>query len=280
MTPTTSRRSILAGIAVGTVAGVAGCLADGREVEESVTERRSAADLSAVAVSTAIGDVTVRPTSRDEVIVDGRKAAVSPDDLETIGLETTTNGDCLELTVKRDESRTLFGFRPVPVLDLSVAVPERLAVQSVDTRTGEIDVSDVRGDLTAVTETGAVRAEAVDGTVSATTEAGAIDLVDPASIERLETDSGDVTATLPDIERDATIETSSGDVELRLPDELDLTLDITTDSGEITVSDVAALPEMAGDSLIEAVVGQGTHRLEVRTVTGNVTVTGRERSNE
>lgn len=276
MTPTTSRRSILAGIAVGTVAGVAGCLADGRDVEEPVTERRSATDLSAVTVSTAIGDVDVRSTSRDEVVVDGRKAAVSPDDLETIGLETVADGDCLEVAVQRDDSRTLFGLRPVPVLDLSVVVPDRLAVRDVDTRTGEIDVSDVRGDLTAVTETGDVRIEAVDGTVSATTDAGTIELVDPASIERLETDSGDITATLPDIERDATIETASGDVELRLPDRLDLTLDITTDSGEIAVSGVADLPEMAGDSLIEAVVGQGTHRLEVRTETGDVTVTGRE----
>ena len=276
MTPTASRRSILAGIAVGTVAGWAGCLADGRDVEESVTERRSAADLSAVAVSTTIGDVAVRSTPRDEVVVDGRKAAVSPDDLETIGLETATEGDCLEVAVERDESRTLFGLRPDPVLDLSVVVSDRLAVRTVDTRTGDVDVSDVRGDLTAVTETGDVRVEAVDGTVSATTDAGAIELVDPASIERLETDSGDITAALPGLEGDATVETSSGAVELRLPDRLDLTLDITTDSGEITVSDVADLPEMAGDSLIEAVVGQGTHRLEVRTETGDVTVNGRE----
>lgn len=276
MTPTASRRSILAGIAVGSVAGTAGCLSDGRDAEESVTERRSAADLSAVAVSTAIGDVAVRSTPRDQIVVDGRKAAVSPDDLETIELETATDGDCLELAVERDESRTLFGLRPDPVLDLAVAVPDRLAVRDVDTRAGAVAVNDVRGDLTAASETGDVRVADVDGTVSAATDAGSVEVVDPTSIDRLETDSGDITAILPGIDGDATIETSSGAVELRLPDRLDLTLDITTESGEITVSDVGDLPEMAGDSLIEAVVGQGTHRLEVRTETGDVTVTGRE----
>ena len=276
MTPTTSRRSVLAGLAVGTVAGTAGCLGDGRDVEEPVTETWSATDLSAVTVSTAIGDVDVRVASGDEIVIDGRKAAVTPDDLETIDLETAVDDGVLELAVDRDESRTIFGLRPDPVLDLTVAVPDRLAVRRVDTNTGAIDVTDVRGDLTALTETGDVRVADVAGTVSAATDTGALEVTDPRSIKRLETDSGDVTASLTGIDGDATIETATGDVELRLPDRLDLTLAITTETGEITVSDVGDLPEMAGDSLIEAVVGNGTHRLEVQTETGAVTVTGRK----
>lgn len=275
MTRTASRRALLAGTVVVTC-GLTGCLSGSRDAEEPVAETYTADELTAVAVETAIGTVDVHSTAEERVDIEGRKAAISRDDLESIRLATTTDDGVLEVAVDRDDSRSLFGLRPAPALDLAVAVPESLAVPRIDTDTGDIDVTTVRGDLTATTSTGNVRLERVDGTVSAATETGTLDVTDPASIDRLETDTGDVTASLPGIDGDASIETTTGAVELRLPDRLDLTLEITTESGEITVTGVEDLPEMAGDSLIEAVVGDGTHRLRITTETGDVTVTGRD----
>lgn len=276
MTRLSSRRSVLAGGATVAIYGLAGCLAGSRDVEKAVTETHTADELTAVAVSTTIGDIDVHTTAANTIDVQGQKAAISRDDLESIGLVTTIEDGVLELTVDRDESRSLFGLRPAPVIDLALAVPERLEVDRIDSRTGSIDVMDARGDLTASTETGDVVLDSVDGMVSARTETGAVDVTDPTSLDQIVTDTGDVTASLRGIDRDATIETSTGAVDLRLPDRLDVTLEITTEAGEIAVSDVESLPEMAGDSLIKAVIGDGTHRLEITTETGDVTVTGRE----
>lgn len=276
MTPMRSRRSVLAGSAVVASCGLAGCLAGGRDVERPLTKTHTTDELTALAVSTVEGDVGVRPTARDTLTIDGQKAALSEGDLEEIALATTTDDGLLELAVERDDSRSVFGLRPDPVLDLTVGVPERLEVRRLETGTGAVDAAGVVGDIEVSTTSGHVRLADVDGTVSVDSESGALEVVDPASIDHLVTNSGDVAASLPGIDGDARIETTTGNVELRVPDRLDMTLEITTEAGEISVSGVEELPEMAGDSLIEAVVGDGTHRLEVATETGNVTVTGRE----
>lgn len=272
-----SRRSVLSGCGVAAVCGLAGCLSGSRDVETTITESYTADELTEVAVETSRGDVDVHTTGRNAIDIEGRKAAISRDDLEAIGLVTAVDDGVLELSVDRDDSRSLFGLRPGPALDLSVAVPDGLALRRVDTNTGDVGVTDVPGDLTATTTTGDVSLIGVDGTVSATAETGTVAVTDPTSIDRLETEAGSVTASLDGIDGDASIETTTGAVDLRLPDRLDLTLEITTETGEITVTGVDDLPEMAGDSLIEAVVGDGSHRLAVTTEAGDVTVTGRER---
>lgn len=276
MTWRASRRAVVSVGVTAALAGVAGCLSRSRDVERTVTERHATGVLRAVDVSTTIGDVEVVRSDADELAVEGQKAALSEDDLETIDLTTRSDGGVLELSVERDESRTLFGLRPDPAVDLSIAVPEPVAVRRITTATGDVGATDVMGDLTATTDTGDVSLDGIDGAVSTSTTSGAVEVADPESIDRLESETGDVTAALPGIDGDATIETGSGDVDLRVPDRLDMTLEITTETGNITVSDVEDLPEMAGDSLIEAVVGDGTHRLEVRTESGDVTVTGRK----
>ena len=276
MTDTASRRSILVGGVAATVCGLAGCLSGGRDVEETVTETYTADELTAVAVSTASGNVDVRTTVEDRIDIEGRKAAISREDLELVGLTTRTDDDVLELIVERDESRTVFGLRPDPILDLSLAVPRALEVRSIETDGGFVDATDVRGDLSVTTASGDVRLENVDGSVSVATDAGNVEIVDPGSIDRLVTDTGDVLASLPGIDNDATIETTAGAVELRLPDRLDLTLEISTETGQIAITDIEDLPELTGDSVIEAVVGDGTHRLEITTETGDVTVTSRD----
>ncbi|MXV63851.1 DUF4097 family beta strand repeat protein [Natronorubrum sp. JWXQ-INN-674] len=275
MTRVASRRSVLAGSAVGAVCGLAGCLSGGRDVEETITETHAADELSAIAVSTVVSDVDVHAASQGSIDIEGRKGAVSRDDLESIGLRTSTADGVLEVAVDRNDSRTLFGLRPDPILDLSLTVPEALEVCRIESGAGDVDVANVHGDLRIETETGNVTASAVDGTVSATTETGSVVVDDPASIDRLATVTGDVTASLPGIDGDAVIGTTTGGIDLRVPDELDLTLEITTETGEISVTGVDALPEMTGDSLIEAVVGDGTHRLEIVTETGDVAVTDR-----
>ncbi len=275
MTRQASRRSVLAGAAGGVLCGVAGCLSRSRDVEQTVTKTHTTDELRAVTVSTTLGDVDVRATPTDAIDIEGQKAAVSRDDLESVGLSTTAADGVLDISVDRDDARTVFGLRPDPVLDLSVAVPDRLEVRRIESKAGDLDVNDVVGNLQVTSETGAVSATAVEGIVSAATETGDLAVEDPTSIDRLVTDTGDVDVSLSGIDDDATIESSTGSIDLRVPDKLDLTLEITTETGEIEVTDVEDLPEMAGDSLIEAVVGDGATRLEVSTETGDVTVRGR-----
>ncbi|ELY48816.1 DUF4097 family beta strand repeat-containing protein [Natronolimnohabitans innermongolicus] len=276
MTHTPSRRATLVGGALVAVCGLSGCLSGSRDVERTVTESHATDAVTGVAVETEHGDVEVVPTDDGEIDVTGQKAALTRDDLETIGLETMLEDGVLVVAVDRDDSRTLFGLRPPPVVDLAVSVPDGLPLERVRTVAGAVDVTGVEGDVSATAEAGDVTLRDVGGTVSATTDTGALTVLEPESIDRLETQTGDVTASLPGLDGDATIETTTGAVDLRLPDQLDLSLEMTTETGTLSVTDVDDLPELAGDSLIEADVGDGTHRLEITTETGDVRVSGRD----
>ncbi|WP_440767317.1 hypothetical protein [Natronorubrum sp. DTA7] len=172
MTRQSSRRSVLAGAGGGVLCGVAGCLSRSRDVEQTVTKTHTTDELRAVTVSTTLSDVDVHTASTDAIDIEGQKAAVSRDDLESIGLATVIDDDILDISVDRDDARTVFGLRPDPVLDLSVTVPDRLEVRRIDSKAGDLEVENAVGNLQITSETGDVSATAVEGIVSAATETG------------------------------------------------------------------------------------------------------------
>lgn len=244
-----TRRRLLTGASAVTLAGLAGCIATSRDVEEPIQEHYDVEELSAVTASAVDGDVTVTGENRDDIALTGIKAAASEGDLESVRLDTSREDGTLALEVDVDGGFLRLG--PDPKMDLEVAVPAGLQVSRVETTSGDLEVTDVAGETTADTTNGDVTIDAVDG---------------PFTVE---TTNGDVAAN--GVEGDATVETTNGAVDLSISPDLEATLDASTTNGEIVVEGFDEDTIRTGSGL-EATRGDGRHDLEVSTTNGDIDV--------
>lgn len=293
MAHTTTRRRFLAVGASAALAGLAGCLGGERTAEETVTRTVDPADASGISIAGEIGDVVVRGDDRDDVSVEGIKRAGDEDALDQVSLSVERQDDAIDVAAENEhDGGGLFLPSVPPLIDLTVTVPADLRVTSADADTGDVDVqdvtgptdvtantgdidlSDVSGDVTARTDTGDQRIARVDGIVTATADTGDV-TVREATLDEATADTGDVTAEIQGLDEDARVATDTGDVDLTLPSSLDVGIEVSVDTGDITVRGLDGGTVETEDSY-ETSLGNGTRMLSVETNTGDVTLRVRD----
>lgn len=292
MTRETTRRRLLAGGAAAAATALAGCSATtpfvGKRRER--TETVAVEDATALAVRGEVGDVAVRTEEREDVRVDVVEQSSSvTTDLENLELSVERADDRLTLATVWHGGGSLFGGRPS--MDLDLAIPASLAVEAVETTVGDVTVRDTTGDLdadattgdlllrsvdgdvTASTTTGDVDAEAVAGAVTAETNTGDVRVRDVEALGDVESNTGQVEVDVPAIDGDVTVETNTGDVDAALGTDLDATLRLQTDTGDVTLDGVTLDDAETSDERVTGVVGDGGPTLTIEANTGDVTVT-------
>lgn len=294
MAYTTTRRRFLAAGTSAALAGLAGCLGGERTAEETVTRTVDPADASGISIAGDIGDVDVRGDDRDDVSVEGIKRAGDEDALDQVSLSVERQDDTIDVGAENehDGGGGLFLASVPPLIDLTVTVPADLRVTGADADTGDvdvqdvtgptdvtadtgdIDVSDVSGDVTARTDTGDQLIARVDGIVTATADTGDV-TVREATLDEVTADTGDVTAEIQGLDEDARVATDTGDVDLTLPSSLDVGIEVSVDTGDITIRGLDGGTVETEDSY-ERSLGDGTHTLSVETNTGDVTLRVRD----
>jgi hypothetical protein len=142
----------------------------------------------------------------------------------------------------------------------------------VTSASGDLRLTDLAGPVTARSVSGELRLEAIAGELHANSTSGDIEGTDLRHPREITTISGDIelAAVFADA---ATISSTSGDVTLRFDPASAVTLDVTTVSGDIQ-------PRLPGLTIasqerrgLSGTLGTGQARLEVRTVSGDVTLT-------
>lgn len=206
-----TRRRLLAGTGLAAVAGLAGCVASGRSESETVTETYDLDGVSALSVDNRNGNVTVTGEDRDDVELRGEKAGASEEDLDTIRLESTRNGDTLELSVHHDGDGFVIRLGPSPKMDLELAVPNDLRVARVGTVNGDVDATSITGDVSVETTNGNLTLTDVRGDVDAETTNGNVEAVGIDGDVDAETTNGNVTAR--DVTGRVVVDTTNGDVD-------------------------------------------------------------------
>lgn len=150
---------------------------------------------------------------------------------------------------------------------------------SIKSATGNVTLDGVAGAIDANTVSGAIEAQGLDGTVSFTSVSGDLALAG-ASIERLgaRTVSGRIAADL-DLSGDAAVEvnTVSGEVALRVPESAGARVSLGSAAGRIETS----FPELGRQDrtiaqTVTGKLGDGRGRLAVNTVSGAITLLGRD----
>ena len=280
------------GGATAVLGGIAGCITTSRDAEATMTETLDVDEASGLTVEGAVGDVTVRGESRDDVRVEGTKRAGGEDGLERVEVRTERTGRTLSVAVDRTEEDGLLQLSPTPLVDLHVRVPKAFRVSeavvdtgdlSVDgvtgplraeTDTGDLEATAVDGDLTARSDTGDQRIDGVTGRLNATVNTGEVTATGAAALGDVATDTGNLDVTAARLDGDATVAADTGDVALRFEEPLDAEVTVSTETGDIDVEHLGDVDRTETEGSFEATVGDGTHSLSVSTDTGDVTLSG------
>ncbi len=147
---------------------------------------------------------------------------------------------------------------------------------NLETSGGDVKVSELKGNLTARTSGGDMELRDLTGDISIKTSGGDIILENVHGRVEARTSGGDVTASLArGNAKGGEIETSGGDIELRLDPAINLSLDASTSSGEVTSN----LPHLSvtgeiSSSRLHGTLGSGGETLRVHTNGGSVRISG------
>lgn len=269
MRPDVSRRRLLGGGTLTSLAALAGCLATGRGETETTTETYDPADISAVSLAAEDGAITVDGNRGDALEVRGHKAAPTEGSLESLSLKADREDDHLTVETAQEDVSFLFG--PDPKLDLEAAVPEGIRVDHVATANGDIDVRDATGALDADTKNGRIDVRDIDGDAVAESTNGAVRVAGVSGDVRAETTNGSIDIGIEADGGDLTAESTNGSITVRAPPALDAALSLSTTNGEVSLEGFDDA-DAASEDLIEATLGDGSRRVRAETPNGDITV--------
>lgn len=208
-----------------------------------------------IVVANMSGNVTVRGTGTNAVVVTGTKTGR---DADRVTIEDDSSGGGVSIGVKYPKHCDCDAS-----VDFVVEVPRslRLDFDKISSMSGDVEVEDVTGSVAATTMSGNVTVTGVDGTVTATTMSGDV----RAEIDRLQ-GPGDLEFT-----------SMSGNVEVRLPSDAGVDVSAKTTSGDISTDLPIEVhrPEYGAGTWAKGTLGDGSRRLKLTTMSGDVHLRGR-----
>lgn len=156
-------------------------------------------------------------------------------------------------------------------VNYEIKIPRTLVVDQVETANGSVNLTGVKGDVTAITSNGKVVLNMVDGYVTATTQNGAIDINGATGVVKATTSNGRISAEVLGIRNSgADFTVSNGNIGIFIADGLDVDVEMGTTNGKIDVHDVKVETTESTRTRIKGKIGQGGPRIYARTTNGNI----------
>jgi DUF4097 and DUF4098 domain-containing protein YvlB len=264
-----NRRQFVAGIGATVAAGYAGCLDTVTDsVEESFENSYDVSGETTLVVDNQNGSVDINDTDEEQVTVAGTKEASSGDALDDIKVAVTQDEQFrVEVSVP---SGSFFERREV---DLTVDIPARVTVDTVQTENGDVTVSGVDGDLQATTSNGDIDVTNVDGIVDCETTNGDIDTGDTTGLAGAVTTNGDIDVELFELDGDVTCESTNGAVTVRVGPDVAGGFELETSLGDASVETVEHTTTESGVDSLEGQLRDGDDpTLTLTSTNGDVTI--------
>jgi DUF4097 and DUF4098 domain-containing protein YvlB len=212
---------------------------------ERIEQTFDVGDAPSLQIDNFSGSVTVRAGEGDTIQVVATKRVRRRSDLERIKIDIDERGG--GLVIKTTKPRSLMSAS----VELEITTPAgtrldahtgsgSVTVQGLngdarlDTGSGSVDVHDLSGDVEIDTGSGSVKIEDVTGEIDAHSGSGSIDVRGARGLVRLRTGSGNIEYQGTP-QGDCRFETGSGRITLMLPADLNMEVDLDTNSGDIDV---------------------------------------------
>ena len=163
------------------------------------------------------------------------------------------------------------GDGPVEVTtDMTIKVPTYIAVDTVSTSNGNVDISGVAGNISAHSSNGAITIDDVDGYISATTSNGQIKIQDTTGIKNIDSSNKEITAELFDFQDNITIETSNGGITIFINPLLNAEIEMQTSNGQISISGISLDLSLSEEKHKIGTLGTGGNTILIQTSNGNI----------
>lgn len=249
------RRAVLSGAGTAVVSSLAGCAGDllGTPATASFSDSYAVSTETTVTISNRNGPVTVQPSSGDELTISGEKQAASQKGLESISIDVVE--DKRFVINVRFASGSDFSNRQV---DLTVGIPDGVAVDVANTANGDVTVDDVRGDLNATTANGTVDVTNVSGYVRGETTNGNVRIRNCTGVRGARSSNGNVDVEIMAMQSDVTCSTSNGTVTVRAGPDLSAAIRLSTNTGSATVRNLEYTAETERKGYIVGSLRGGT----------------------
>lgn len=225
---------------------------------------------SRISVSNVSGNIIVKGYEGTSVLVSGFKEGR---DRDLVEVEDLSGPNAVQVKVRYPRNCNCNAS-----VRFEVQVPRSVSYNfdHLSTASGDIDVSNITGDLRIKTASGQVEVKGTAGSLRIDVASGNIRVEDAAGPVSARTASGNVKVEITRLEGSESMEFSSasGNVEVSVPPNIDADVEMSTLSGSLA-SDFALQveePRFGPGRKARGQVGSGTRRLRITSVSGNVSL--------
>jgi DUF4097 and DUF4098 domain-containing protein YvlB len=224
----------------------------------------------AITVKNVSGDIAVRGYDGEAVDVKGFKEGR---DREQVTIEDLSSGNMVSLSVRYPSHCNCDAS-----VRFEVLVPRslNLNVEKVSTASGDIEVSDLRGDVRVSTASGDVTVKGVNGRIHASTASGEMRVKDVVGEVSAQSASGDVEVEISQLQGtdDMKFSSASGDVHVKLPSNLDADISMSSATGSIKTDFPIEVTEnkRGPGSQARAQLGSSSRSIRLSSASGDVSL--------
>ena len=223
-----------------------------------------------ISVKNVSGDVSIRGYDGDVVIVNGFKEGHDRDRVEVVD---SSAGNRVDVSVRYPRHCNCDAS-----VRFEVRVPNSMTfnLENVSTASGNIEVTDIRGDVKVSTASGNVTITKVNGAINTSTASGEMRVRDVVGEVNAESASGDVEVEISQLQgtEDMKFSSASGDVHVKLPGNLDADVSMSTASGSIKTDFPIEVKERryGPGSEARAQLGSSSRNVKLSTASGDVSL--------
>jgi Toastrack DUF4097 len=247
-------------------------------------------------LTTFDGAIEIQSWEKSEVVVEIEKRGPTREAVDSLKVESSQNGNRIEVEAKRPRSETFqgFGFHVSTSAKLIVSVPRRTNVIArtgdgsirierlngrLELRTGDgsIKATDVVGEMVLNTGDGAIVVDGAEGRLTLETGDGGVNVTGQLSSVKMHTGDGSIVYRVEPgaaMNDDWEISTGDGSVALYLPRAFGAELDAHTGDGAIRneLSVASTGSDEHNKRTLRGRLGDGGRLLRVRTGDGSITL--------
>jgi hypothetical protein len=155
-------------------------------------------------------------------------------------------------------------------VDMNIWISPSVHVETLKTSNGMIELSNTIGNTSCESSNGDVFIDNVDGYVEAHTSNGYLSVIGTTGIEDVTTSNGDVMVEVFDVKEDVEISSSNGDISIDVLPTLNLTIDMQTSLGDISISGLTLEKSLDDDTHVIGTMNGGGYKIDIHTSNGDV----------
>ncbi|MDY6865391.1 MAG: DUF4097 family beta strand repeat-containing protein [Halobacteriota archaeon] len=212
------------------VTSLSGCTGEAQEITEEFNSEYEVHDDTVLKVITFNGEIKIESWDGDTVVLNAiKRTRFGQNEFENVKIEVSESEG--ELII---ETKHLKDWVSRVSVDISLKVPDNVAVEYVKTSNGNIEIKGTEG------------------------------------IGDLDSSNGDIEVEVLDIARDIEIKSKNGAIDVYLNPSLNADIDASTSNGEISMDDLELELVSSSRDEIKGKLGDGGSRIEISTANGDV----------